>query len=202
MATLASSIDKGSEAYKANAAIYDGLVETLHKRQAWSLAGGGERMVLRHRERGKIPARERIDMLIDPLSPFLELSPLAAWGLYDNAVPAAGIVTGIGTVRGVVCMIIANDATTKGGSFYKETIRKHVRAQDIAFENRLPVVYLVDCGGANLRKATKCFRTRIISAARSTGNAGCRRRAFRRYQRYSANAPRAAPTSRRCRTRW
>src|ERR1700691_6041852 len=149
MATLASSIDKGAEAYKANAVIYDGLVKTLHKRQAWALAGGGERMLQRHRERGKIPARDRIDMLIDPLSPFLELSPLAAWGLYDNAVPGAGLVTGIGTIRGVICMIIANDATTKGGSFFKETIRKHVRAQDIAFENRLPVVYLVDCGGAN-----------------------------------------------------
>ena len=157
MATLTSSIDKGAEAYKANAAIYDGLVETLHARQAWALAGGGERMMVRHRERGKIPARDRIDMLIDPLSPFLELSPLAAWGLYDNAVPSAGIVTGIGTIRGVVCMIIANDATTKGGSFYKETIRKHVRAQDIAFENRLPVVYLVDCGGANLAQGDEVF---------------------------------------------
>ena len=157
MATLASSIDKGTEAYKANAAIYDDLVKTLHARQAWALAGGGDRMMARHRERGKIPARDRIDMLIDPLSPFLELSPLAAWGLYDNKVPSAGIVTGIGTVRGVVCMIIANDATTKGGSFYKETIRKHVRAQDIAFENRLPVVYLVDCGGANLSQGDEVF---------------------------------------------
>jgi 3-methylcrotonyl-CoA carboxylase beta subunit len=83
MATLASSIDKGAEAYKANAAIYDDLIKTLHTRQAWALAGGGDRMMQRHRERGKIPARDRIDMLIDPLSPFLELSPLAAWGLYD-----------------------------------------------------------------------------------------------------------------------
>jgi 3-methylcrotonyl-CoA carboxylase beta subunit len=157
MATLASSIDKGAEAYQANAAIYDDLIKTLHERQAWALAGGGDRMMARHRERGKIPARDRIDMLVDPLSPFLELSPLAAWGLYDNKVPSAGIVTGIGTVRGVVCMIIANDATTKGGSFYKETIRKHVRAQDIAFENKLPVVYLVDCGGANLSQGDEVF---------------------------------------------
>src|SRR5712671_1746477 len=86
MATLASSIDTGAEAYKANAAIYHDLIQTLHARQAWALAGGGERMMERHRERGKIPARDRIDMLIDPLSPFLELSPLAAWGLYDNKV--------------------------------------------------------------------------------------------------------------------
>src|SRR3954465_15160260 len=115
MATLTSSIDSGADAHRANAAIYADLLKTLHARQAWALAGGGDRMVQRHRERGKIPARDRIDMLIDPLSPFLELSPLAAWGLYENEVPSAGIVTGIGTVRGVICMIIANDATTKGG---------------------------------------------------------------------------------------
>jgi 3-methylcrotonyl-CoA carboxylase beta subunit len=157
MATLSSAIDPQSQAFQANAAIYDGLLKTLRARQAWSLAGGGDRMVQRHRDRGKIPVRERIDLLIDPLSPFLELSPLAAWGLYDNAVPGAGLVTGIGTVRGVICMIIANDATTKGGSFFKETIKKHVRAQDIAFENRLPVVYLVDCGGANLSQGDEVF---------------------------------------------
>src|ERR1700743_2137076 len=115
MATLGSTIDPRSDTFQANAAIYDGLLKTLRARQAWSLAGGGDRMVQRHRDRGKIPVRERIDLLIDPLSPFLELSPLAAWGLYDNAVPGAGLVTGIGTIRGVICMIIANDATTKGG---------------------------------------------------------------------------------------
>ncbi|MDR3484481.1 MAG: carboxyl transferase domain-containing protein [Bradyrhizobium sp.] len=157
MATLSSSIDPQSQTYQANSAIYDGLLKTLRARQAWSLAGGGDRMVQRHRDRGKIPVRERIDLLIDPLSPFLELSPLAAWGLYDNAVPGAGLVTGIGVIRGVICIIIANDATTKGGSFFKETIRKHVRAQDIAFENRLPVVYLVDCGGANLAQGDEVF---------------------------------------------
>src|SRR6516165_305707 len=143
MATLTSTIDRHAKNFQSNAEIYDGLLKTLHTRQAWSLAGGGDRMVQRHRDRGKIPVRERIDLLIDPFSPFLELSPLAAWGLYNNAVPGAGIVTGIGTIRGVICMIIANDATTKGGSFFKETIRKHVRAQDIAFENKLPVVYLI-----------------------------------------------------------
>ena len=157
MATLNSTIDPLSETFQANAAIYDELLKTLRARQAWSLAGGGDRMVQRHRDRGKIPVRERIDLLIDPFSPFLELSPLAAWGLYENAVPAAGLVTGIGTIRGVICMIIANDATTKGGSFFKETIRKHIRAQDIALENRLPVVYLVDCGGANLSQGDEVF---------------------------------------------
>ena len=157
MATLSSTIDPQSETFRANAAVYDGLLKTLRARQAWSLAGGGERMMQRHRDRGKIPVRERIDLLIDPLSPFLELSPLAAWGLYDNAVPGAGLVTGIGIIRGMICMIIANDATIKGGSFFKETMRKHVRAQDIAFENRLPVVYLVDCGGANLPQGDEVF---------------------------------------------
>ena len=157
MATLSTNIDPGSETFRANSAVYDGLLRTLRERQGWAVAGGGERMVKRHRERGKIPVRERIDYLLDPLSPFLELSPLAAWGLYGNAVPAAGIVTGIGTIRGVVCMIIANDATVKGGSFFKETIRKHVRAQDIAFENKLPIVYLVDCGGANLEQGDQVF---------------------------------------------
>src|SRR5260370_2529539 len=143
MATLTSPIDPQSQAFQANAAVYDGLLTTLHARKGGSLAGGGDRMVQRHGDCGKIPVRERIDLLIDPFSPFLELSPLAAWGLYDNAVPGAGLVTGIGTIRGVICMIIANDATTKGGSFFKETIRKHVRAQDIASETRLPVAYLV-----------------------------------------------------------
>jgi 3-methylcrotonyl-CoA carboxylase beta subunit len=157
MTILTSSVDPGAEAFTANAAIYEGLLGTLRSRYAWALAGGGAHMVDRHRARGKIPARDRIDLLVDPQSPFLELSPLAAWGLYDNKVPAAGIVTGIGTIRGVVCMIIANDATTKGGSFFKETVRKHIRAQDIALENGLPVVYLVDCGGANLSQGDEVF---------------------------------------------
>ena len=157
MAILTSNVDPRSEAFRANAAVYDGLLSTLRERYDWALAGGGEKMMQRHRERGKIPARDRIDLLVDPLSPFLELSPLAAWGLYDNKVPAAGLVTGIGTIRGTICMIIANDATTKGGSFYKETIKKHIRAQDIAFENRLPIVYLVDCGGANLSQGDEVF---------------------------------------------
>jgi 3-methylcrotonyl-CoA carboxylase beta subunit len=157
MAILKSTIDTGSDSFKANAAVYDELLQTLRARYGWALAGGGGRMLQRHRERGKIAVRDRIDLLVDPMSAFLELSPLAAWGLYDNKVPAAGIVTGIGTVRGVTCMIIANDATTKGGSFFKETVRKHVRAQDIAFENRLPVIYLVDCGGANLSQGDEVF---------------------------------------------
>src|ERR1700712_3539725 len=160
MATLSSSIDPRSQAYQANSAIYDELLKTLRTRQAWSLAGGGDRMVQRHRDRGKIPVRERIDLVIDPFSPFLELSPLAAWGLYDNEVPAAGIVTGIGMIHGVPCMIIANDATVKGGSFFAETVKKHLRAQEVAWENRLPTVYLVDCGGAFLPEQDRVFPDR------------------------------------------
>jgi 3-methylcrotonyl-CoA carboxylase beta subunit len=101
--------------------------------------------------------RDRIDLLVDPMTAFLELSPLAAWKLYGNEVPAAGIVTGIGIIQGTSCMIIANDATVKGGSFFHETVKKHVRAQEIAWENRLPCIYLVDCGGAYLPEQDRVF---------------------------------------------
>ncbi|WP_420468178.1 acyl-CoA carboxylase subunit beta [Panacagrimonas sp.] len=143
--------------YAANRVHHDGLLQTLRERHARVLRGGGEALARRHRERGKLLARERIDLLLDPLSPFLELSPLAAWGLYDNEVPAAGIVTGIGHVRGVACMLIANDATVKGGSFFPETVKKHVRAQEIAEQHGLPVIYLVDCGGAYLPEQDRVF---------------------------------------------
>ena len=146
-------LDTGREAYRA-------LVDELRAKHARILAGGGEALQIRHRERGKIPVRERIDHLVDPASPFLELSPLAAWELYGNEVPAAGIVTGIGVVSGIPCMVIANDATVKGGSFFQETVKKHLRAQEIAFENRLPCLYLVDCGGAFLPEQDRVFPDR------------------------------------------
>jgi 3-methylcrotonyl-CoA carboxylase beta subunit len=157
MARMATRIDTRSPAFSANKLYFDGLLATLRERQAHALRGGGEAMCRRHHERGKILVRDRIDLLIDPLSPFLELSPLAAWGLYDNEVPSAGIVTGIGVIAGVRCMIIANDATVKGGSFFHETVKKHVRAQEIAWENRLPCIYLVDCGGAYLPEQDRVF---------------------------------------------
>ena len=109
-------------------------------------AGGDERSIARHRERGKLPVRERIERLIDPGAAFLELSPLAADGLYDDDAPGAGIVTGIGRIEGTLCVIVANDATVKGGTYYPMTVKKHLRAQEIALENRLPCVYLVDSG--------------------------------------------------------
>lgn len=157
MARLESAADVSAAEYLARAEAYDRLLADLNDKLAWSRGGGGEKMVARHRERGKIPVRERIDLLIDPGTAFLELSPLAAWGLYDGGLPAAGIVTGIATVRGTACMIIANDATVKGGSFYRETVKKHIRAQEIAAENRLPTLYLVDCGGANLNQMEEVF---------------------------------------------
>jgi acetyl-CoA carboxylase carboxyltransferase component len=123
-------------------------------------AGGDDRSIARHRERGKLPVRERIDLLLDPGSAFLELSPLAANGLYDDEAPAAGIVTGIGSVEGVRCVIVANDATVKGGTYFPVTVKKHLRAQEIAFENRLPCVYLVDSGGAFLPLQADVFPDR------------------------------------------
>lgn len=142
---------------RARSAAYNSLLAELGERLAWSRAGGGEKMVARHLERKKIPVRDRIDLLIDPGTAFLELTPLAGWGLYDGSLAAAGIVTGIGTVRGTTCMIIANDATVKGGSFHRETVKKHIRAQEIATQNRLPCLYLVDCGGANLNQMEEVF---------------------------------------------
>lgn len=114
MPIIENAVGAGPDA-EARAEAFAGLVEMLRERHGWALAGGGEKLRARHVERGKIPVRERIDHLVDPLSPFLELSPLAAWGQYKNQLPAAGIVTGIGVVAGISCMIIANDATVKGG---------------------------------------------------------------------------------------
>src|SRR3954447_20150992 len=124
------------------------LAAELRERLAEGRRGGDEKARERHTARGKLLVRERIDRLLDPGSPFLELSPLAAYDLYDDDVPAAGIVTGIGRVEGVQCMVVANDATVKGGTYYPITVKKHLRAQRIAAENRLPCIYLVDSGGA------------------------------------------------------
>lgn len=157
MSIITSRIDKNSPAFRGNKAHYDKLLTDLRLRHTKVLAGGGLRLVERHHARNKMLARERIDLLLDPQSPFLELSPLAAWGMYDNAVPSAGVVTGIGLISGTPCMLIANDATVKGGSFFAETVKKHVRAQDIAEHHRLPVIYLVDCGGAYLPEQDRVF---------------------------------------------
>ena len=160
MAALASRVATNSPEFRANAAAYDALIATLRARHAAVLQGGGERLAARHRERGKVLVRERIELLVDPLTPLLELSPLAAWGLYGGETPSAGIVTGVGIISGQPCMIIANDATVKGGSFFHETVKKHLRAQEVAREAELPCVYLVDCGGAFLPEQDRVFPDR------------------------------------------
>jgi 3-methylcrotonyl-CoA carboxylase beta subunit len=144
--TAAAAPSKGAGTAPSLAA----LAADLRERLAEVRRGGDERARARHVERGKMLVRDRIDRLLDPGSPFLELSPLAGYDLYDDVVPAAGIVTGIGHVEGVKCMVVANDATVKGGTYYPVTVKKHLRAQQIALENRLPCIYLVDSGGAFL----------------------------------------------------
>jgi 3-methylcrotonyl-CoA carboxylase beta subunit len=150
-------VDAHNPQFKANTDHFQGLLSELRERQSIAAKGGGTALLKRHIERGKIPVRERIDLLLDPFSPFLELSPLAAWGMYGGGAPAAGIVTGIGLIHGLPCMLIANDATVKGGSFFHETVKKHLRAQEIAWLSRLPCVYLVDCGGAYLPEQDRVF---------------------------------------------
>jgi acetyl-CoA carboxylase carboxyltransferase component len=163
VAVLRSSIDLDSELSLANAEAMRALVDDLRERTARLTAGGAggdERSIERHRSRGKLPVRERIDRLLDPGSAFLELSPLAANGLYGDEAPGAGIVTGVGRVEGIECAIVANDATVKGGTYYPLTVKKHLRAQEIALENRLPCLYLVDSGGAYLPMQDEVFPDR------------------------------------------
>ncbi len=159
-APIQSVVDANSAEFRDNAAWMRGLVEELREKEAVVRAGGGPRSVDRHHARGKLLARERIERLLDPDSPFLELSPLAADGMYGDEAPGAGIVTGIGRAAGREIMIVANDATVKGGSYYPVTVKKHLRAQEIAAQNRLPCVYLVDSGGAFLPMQADVFPDR------------------------------------------
>ncbi len=160
MDVLESHVEPSSELFRANAARMESLVAELAERRKLVREGGGARYVERHREQGKLPVRERIDKLLDDGSPFLEVAPLAAWDLYDNDAPAAGLVTGIGRVSGRDVVIVANDATVKGGTYYPMTVKKHLRAQEIALQNRLPCVYLVDSGGAFLPLQAEVFPDR------------------------------------------
>ena len=157
---LATAVDPSSDEFRGNAAWMRGLVEELREREAVVRAGGGAGSVERHHARGKLLARERVERLLDSDSPFLELSPLAANGMYDDEAPGAGIVTGIGRVGGREIMVVANDATVKGGSYYPVTVKKHLRAQEIAEQNHLPCVYLVDSGGAFLPLQADVFPDR------------------------------------------
>src|SRR6476619_6496545 len=149
MGVLTSDVTR-DETFERRRASMESLVAQLRERTALIAAGGGEKAVERHRSRGKLTARDRIDRLVDPGAAFLELNSLAAWDLYGGEAPSAGIVTGIGVVEGRECVIVANDATVKGGSYFPLTVKKHLRAQEIAEQNRLPCLYLVDSGGAFL----------------------------------------------------
>jgi acetyl-CoA carboxylase carboxyltransferase component len=160
MDVLESHLDTSSDQFADNRRRMAALVAELRERKAIVREGGGEKYLQRHRDQGKLPARERIERLLDPGSPFLELSPLAAWDMYDGDAPAAGIVTGIGRVSGREVLIVANDATVKGGTYYPLTVKKHVRAQQIALENRLACLYLVDSGGAFLPLQAEVFPDR------------------------------------------
>src|SRR6058998_3901916 len=157
---LTSTINSAEPQFTRNHTRMRALVEQLQDALAAVRAGGGKEMTERHRSRGKLTARERIDHLLDPATAFLELSPLAAWDMYENEAPAAGIITGVGRVCGREVVIVANDATVKGGTYYPMTVRKHVRAQEIARQNRLPCVYLVDSGGAFLPLQAEVFPDR------------------------------------------
>jgi len=160
MTVFKSTADKRSDGFKANVAAMEELVADLRAHVAEVKQGGGERARAKHAERGRLLVRERIRRLLDVGSPFLELSQMAAYGMYGGEVPAAGVVTGIGRIAGVECMVIANDPTVKGGTYYGLTVKKHLRAQNIALENNLPCIYLVESGGANLPEQDEVFPDR------------------------------------------
>jgi acetyl-CoA carboxylase carboxyltransferase component len=160
MPVLESHVDRDGAEFRENRAHMDSLVGDLKARLAAARAGGGEEALKRQREQGKLPTRERVELLVDPGTPFLEIGALAANGLYDGAAPSAGLVTGIARVRGREVMVIANDPSVKGGTYFPMTVKKHLRAQEIAQENRLPCVYLVDSGGAFLPLQAEVFPDR------------------------------------------
>src|SRR4030088_2422528 len=160
MAGLSFQVERGSDEFARRHERIAALVAELHERTEQIARGGGKKAVERHRSRGKLTARERIDRLVDPDTAFLELNALAAWDLYDGDAPSAGIVTGIGVIEGTQCVIVANDATVKGGSYFPLTVKKHLRAQEVAAQNRLPCLYLVDSGGAFLPMQDEVFPDR------------------------------------------
>ena len=160
MAIIETRVDRNSPEFQENAHYLQQQLALLRERIQLVQQGGGEDAIAKHRKRNKLLARERIQLLCDPDTPFLELSPLAAWDMYNNEAPSAGIVTGIGLVEGQECMIVANDATVKGGTYHPMTVKKHLRAQEIAEQNHLPCIYLVDSGGAFLPLQADVFPDR------------------------------------------
>jgi len=165
MAVLQTKLNPRAEDFKANATAMRALVDDLNAKLAKIAEGGGEAARAKHLARGKLAPRERVERLLDPDTPFLEIAPLAALGMYpekdgSDAAPSAGIITGIGRVAGIECVIVCNDATVKGGTYYPLSVKKHLRAQEIAAQNRLPCIYLVDSGGANLPNQDEVFPDR------------------------------------------
>ena len=160
MTVLASQLNSRSADFQANAAAMQALVDDLRAKLAQAAAGGGEAARAKHTARGKLLPRDRVQMLLDPGSPFLELAPLAAHAMYNGDAPCAGVIAGIGRVAGTDCMIVCNDATVKGGTYYPMTVKKHLRAQEVAQQNQLPCIYLVDSGGANLPNQDEVFPDR------------------------------------------
>ncbi|MFH2202769.1 MAG: carboxyl transferase domain-containing protein [Elusimicrobiota bacterium] len=158
---LETAINRGSKEYAENVRYHEKIIDGLQEHLDKIRRGGPDKAHALHRKRGKMPVRDRIAVLVDPGTEFLELSPMAAFNKYDNEVPAAGVITGIGIIAGRICMVVANDATVKGGTYYRETIKKHLRAQEIAEENRLPCIYLVDSGGVFLPKQADVFPDKL-----------------------------------------
>lgn len=160
MTVLRSHISPSSEEFKANRAAMTEAIATIEDAVRLAAAGGGETARERHVSRGKLLPRDRLATLIDPGTPFLEVGATAAYGMYNDDAPGAGLITGIGRISARECMIVCNDPTVKGGTYYPLTVKKHLRAQEIAAENRLPCVYLVDSGGANLPNQDEVFPDR------------------------------------------
>ena len=160
MPIIESRINTRSQDYTDNARAMQAQLDDLNQQLARTALGGNEAARAKHVARGKLLPRDRVEQLIDPGSPFLELSPMAAHGMYEGEAPGAGVITGIGRVSGTECVIVCNDATVKGGTYYPMTVKKHLRAQEIAAQNRLPCVYLVDSGGANLPRQDEVFPDR------------------------------------------
>ncbi|MGB8692585.1 MAG: carboxyl transferase domain-containing protein, partial [Steroidobacteraceae bacterium] len=157
MSTYASSVKPRSAEFLANQAAMQALVADLRDKVARAALGGGSAARERHLARGKLLPRERVNLLLDPGAPFLEFSQLAGFGLYGDEAPGAGLITGIGRISGRECVVVCNDPTVKGGTYYPMTVKKHLRAQEIARENSLPCVYLVDSGGAHLPSQDEVF---------------------------------------------
>jgi 3-methylcrotonyl-CoA carboxylase beta subunit len=201
LTVIQTRLNPRADAFRANAERSRALVDDLRAQVARAALGGDEAARARHVGRGKLLPRERLERLLDPGAPFLELSQLAAHGMYGGEVPAAGIITGVGRVSGRECVVVVNDATVKGGTYYPLTVKKHLRAQEVARANRLPCVYLVDSGGANLPNQDEVFPDRehfgrIFYNQATMSAAGIPQVAV-----VMGSCTAAAPTSRRCRTR-